>query len=113
MNPEDIFQKDFLEKADVEELKRTPEGRHAIGLWIHREKCCFALAKLLEELKVDLPPKEEQERLAMLLFRMTSPALPVWQLMNDLEAAEKTVRSFAMTAPAGAFAPIDEAEGNA
>ena len=106
----EIFEKDFLEKDDVNELKVTPEGRRAIGLWIHREKYARAIAALIIELKVDLPSKEEQERLTALLFRMTSPAMPIWELLEEMTTAEKTLTKYSIGTP---LVSLVDAKGNA
>jgi hypothetical protein len=108
-----IFEKDFLTTEDALELLGTKHGRRCLGLWIHREKCARAVAMLCIELGKELPEKDEQERLTALLFHMTSPATPVWEIMREIGLVQKVCEEFAMGAPVGAFVRIDDVKGNA
>jgi hypothetical protein len=108
--PDDIMSKSFISREEAQEYLRTPEGRRAFAIWIHREKCARAIAKLLIEFGLDLPPKEEQERLAHLLFQWTSPATPVWDVMVELGHAEEILRKFAMESSVSQLCDTEEPE---
>lgn len=113
MNPDDLFQKDFLEKSDVEELRHTREGRYAIALYILRERICYGIAKAFNELGWKLPSKEEQEKLVSIIWRQAAGEKPVWEIMSELGHAQELLEKFGMFADAAALVSTDDVAGNA
>ncbi len=112
MNPDDLFQKDFLEKEDVNELRKTPEGRQAIALYILRERIAYGIAKVLEKYDLPLPSKEAQDDMVSIIWRSAAGEKPVWEIMTELGHAQELLQKFGMAADIGAFCSTDDVKGN-
>lgn len=112
MDPQDLFQKDFLEKSDVEELRGTKEGRQAIALYILRERIAYGLAKVLDKYDLQLPDKEAQDDMVSIIWRSAAGEKPVWEIMSELGHAQELLAKFGMAADVGAFCSTDDVKGN-
>jgi hypothetical protein len=87
-----LWDKEYIEKEDVEELCKTKEGRREVWLYFMRERITHGLARVFYELGIEIPTTEKQERACEIMWD-TILRVPIWQLIEDRELAENLKKS--------------------